>query len=79
MATSTATDTQAGVILTNDRIVTQDDRRSFADATAIKYDRFLAVGTKCEVMATRGDNTQVINLRKRTVIPRLNNSYTTAD
>ena len=75
MATSTTTDTQADVILTNGRIATQDNRRSFATAAAIKDGRFLAVGTEREVMATRGDNTQVINLRKRTVIPGLNDSH----
>ncbi len=75
MATSTTTDTQADVILTNGCITTQDDRRSFATAAAIKDGRFLAVGTEREVMATRGDNTQVINLRKRTVIPGLNDSH----
>jgi predicted amidohydrolase YtcJ len=75
MATSTTNDTQADVILTNGRIATQDDRRSFATAAAIKDGRFLAVGTEREVMATRGDNTQVINLRKRTVIPGLNDSH----
>lgn len=74
-ATSTGIDPQADIILFNGRIATQDERRSFADAVAIKNGRFLVVGTEKEVMATKGDNTQVINLKKRTVIPGLNDSH----
>lgn len=72
---SSRTDTQADLILLNGRIATQDDRRSFVEAVAIQDDRFLTVGSEKEVMATRGNNTQVINLRKRTVIPGLNDSH----
>lgn len=75
MATSTAVDPQADVILFNGRIATQDECRSFADAVALKDGRFLVVGTEKEVMAAKGDNTQVINLKKRTVIPGLNDSH----
>ncbi len=75
-ATSTTTDVKADLILFNGQIATQDKRRSFAAAVAIKDGRFLVVGTEKEVMATRGDNTQVINLRKRTAIPGLNDSHT---
>lgn len=75
MATSKASDTQADIILFNGRIATQDECRSFADAVALKNGRFLVVGTEKEVMATRADNTQVINLKKRTVIPGLNDSH----
>lgn len=72
MAASTA---DADVILFNGRIATQDRRRSFANAVAIKDGRFLVVGTQAEVMATKGKNTQVIDLKKRTVIPGLNDSH----
>ncbi|MBD2465865.1 amidohydrolase [Oscillatoria sp. FACHB-1407] len=75
MTTNILNNTQADLILFNGRIATQDDRRSFAEAVAIKGDRFLVVGTEKEVMATRGDQTQVIDLRHRTVIPGLNDSH----
>lgn len=75
MTTSITIDTQADLILINGRIATQDDSRSFAAAVAIKDGRFLVVGTEKDVMATRGDNTQVIDLRRRTVIPGLNDSH----
>lgn len=74
-ASSTTDNSQADLILMNGRIATQDDRRSFVDAVAIKNGRFLVVGTEREVMVTRGDNTQVVDLKKRTVIPGLNDSH----
>lgn len=70
-----STTNQADLILLNGKIATQDDRRSFAEAVAIKGDRFLVVGTEKEVMATRGDDTRVIDLQGRTVIPGLNDSH----
>jgi predicted amidohydrolase YtcJ len=66
---------QADVIVRNGRIATQDDRRSFASAAAIKDDRFLAVGTDTEVMPHKGAATQVIDVGGRTVIPGLNDSH----
>jgi predicted amidohydrolase YtcJ len=66
----------ADLIITNGKIATQDNRRSFASAVAIKNGYFLAVGTEKEVMAYRGDNTQLIDARKRTIIPGLNDSHT---
>jgi hypothetical protein len=70
-----ANSTFADLILTNGRIATQDERRSFAEAVAIKGDRFIAVGTEKEVMTYRGDRTQIIDLNKRTAIPGLNDSH----
>ncbi|NEO50111.1 MAG: amidohydrolase [Moorea sp. SIO4A3] len=70
------TSNKADWILHNGRIATQDNKRSFAEALAIKGNRFLAVGSDKEVMAYRGDKTKVINLNRRTVIPGLNDSHT---
>ena len=67
---------KADLILYNARIATQDDQRSFAEAVAIKGNRFLAVGTEKEIMAYRGDQTKVLNLNRRTVIPGINDSHT---
>src|SRR4028118_1379025 len=72
---NSSNDLTADTIITNGRIATQDERRSFASATAIKDGRFIAVGTEKEVMAYRGNNTQVIDLGGRTVIPGLNDSH----
>lgn len=76
MASTEKTTQPAELILTGGRIATQDDRRSFAQAVAIKDGHFVAVGGDKEALALRGDRTQVIDLKGRTVIPGLNDSHT---
>ena len=49
----------ADLILTNGRIATLDKRRPAASAVAIKGGRFVAVGDDKDVLAHRGDKTQV--------------------
>ena len=70
------TDQHADLILYNGKIATQDDRRSMAEALSIRDGRFLTVGTDRDAMAFRGEQTQVIDLNDRTVIPGLNDSHT---
>jgi predicted amidohydrolase YtcJ len=65
----------ADLLIHNGRIATEDDRRSIAQAAAIRDGRFVAVGTDQEVMAYRGAHTDVIDLNRRTVIPGLNDSH----
>jgi predicted amidohydrolase YtcJ len=65
----------ADLIVFNGRMATQDERRSFATAVAIRAGRFVAVGTDAEIMAYRGDTTQMIDVGGRTVIPGLNDSH----
>jgi hypothetical protein len=67
--------TPADLILHNGRIATQDERRTFAQAAAVKDGKFVAVGSDQEVMRLRGDQTHVIDVRGRTVIPGLNDSH----
>ena len=69
------TTNSADVIIYNGKLATQDDTRSFAQAAAIRGGRFIAVGSDREVMAYRDAGTKVIDLRKRTVIPGLNDSH----
>jgi predicted amidohydrolase YtcJ len=69
-------DVQAEMIVLNGRLATQDERRSFASAAAIKDGRFIAVGSEEDVLAHRGGNSKVIDLKGRTVIPGLNDSHT---
>src|SRR5712671_7262113 len=66
----------ADLIAYNGKIATQNERRSIVEAVAVLDGKFLAVGTDREVMAWRGEQTQLINLNKRTVIPGLNDSHT---
>jgi len=63
------------MVITNGRIATQDQRRSFVSSVAIKGGLFLAVGSDEQVMRLRGAKTQVIDLGGRTVIPGLNDSH----
>jgi predicted amidohydrolase YtcJ len=65
----------ADLILFRGRLATLDERRPAATAAAIKDGRFVAVGTDAEVMAYRGEQTQVIDVAGRTVIPGLNDSH----
>jgi predicted amidohydrolase YtcJ len=65
----------ADVIAYNGKISTQNEQRSIAEAVAIRDGKFLAAGSDREMMAWRGDQTQIINLNKRTVIPGLNDSH----
>jgi len=65
----------ADLIVFNGRLATQDARRSFATAAAIREGRFVAVGTDADIMAYRGAQTQVIDVDGRTVIPGLNDSH----
>jgi predicted amidohydrolase YtcJ len=70
-----ANSARADLILHNGRVATQDQRRSIAAAVAIKDGKFLAVGTDKDVLAYRGDKTQVIDVGGHTVIPGLNDSH----
>lgn len=72
---SLAPNITAELIITNGRIATQDNRRSFATAAAIKDGRFIAVGSDRDVMTYRDHQTQIIDLQGRTVIPGLNDSH----
>jgi predicted amidohydrolase YtcJ len=65
----------ADSILMKGRIATMDERRSYAQAVAIKGGRFIAVGSDQEIMAYKGEKTKVIKAGGRTVIPGLNDSH----
>src|SRR5712671_2525788 len=66
----------ADLIAYNGKIATQNEQRPMVEAVAVLDGKFLAIGTDREVMAYRGEQTQLINLNKRTAIPGLNDSHT---
>ena len=65
----------ATLILTGGRIATLDPKRSSVEALAVREGRVLATGSTREVMAHRGPQTRVIDLRGRTAIPGLDDSH----
>ena len=65
----------ADLILKNGKIATQDERRSFAAALAVKDGRVLAAGPEKEILARAGPSTRVIDAGGRTVVPGLNDSH----
>ena len=65
----------AEVVLTNARIFTMDDAHPSAGAVAIAGGKIAAVGTAEAVQPLVGPNTQVYDLRGRTVIPGLNETH----
>jgi predicted amidohydrolase YtcJ len=58
-------------ILHNGKILTVNESFATAEAVAIRDGHFLAVGSNAEILRLRGPETQVFDLRGRTVIPGL--------
>ncbi|MHA2339914.1 MAG: amidohydrolase [Candidatus Hodarchaeales archaeon] len=66
----------ADLILFNGKIITMDTNESIHEAIACLFGRFLAVGTKKEIMQFRGDATKIMDLQGKSVIPGLIDSHT---
>lgn len=65
----------ADMVLLNGHIATQDDRRSFVQAIAIRDGRILATGDNPGILQYRQSHTRTIDLNGRTVVPGLNDSH----
>jgi predicted amidohydrolase YtcJ len=65
----------ADLIFVRGQIVTVDEHFSIHEAVAIKDDRIVAVGTAEEVLAHRGETTQVVELEGKVVIPGIQDSH----
>jgi predicted amidohydrolase YtcJ len=59
----------ADTIYLNGSILTIDDAHPKAEAVAVKGGRILAVGTKLEVLKSKGDATKIIDLTGKTMLP----------
>src|SRR5439155_830424 len=66
---------QAELILVNGKVVTADELNTVAQGIAIKDGRILAVGTNREIRALKAEDTKVVDLNGRTVIPGLIDSH----
>lgn len=65
----------ADLILTNGHIVTVDEQRPEARAVAIKGEKIMAVGDVARIDRLRGEQTDVIDLEGKTVVPGLVDSH----
>jgi len=63
------------LILTNGKFATLDKQNPQAEAVAIRDGRFIAVGSRQDVMPLAGDHTRVIDLHGRRAIPGLIDSH----
>lgn len=63
------------LILTNGKFATLDKQNPEAEAVAIRDGRFIAVGSRQDVMPLAGDHTRVIDLHGRRAIPGLIDSH----
>jgi predicted amidohydrolase YtcJ len=65
----------AELIVRNANIATVDTRRPNAQAVAVAGGKFVAVGGDAEVMQFAGENTRIVDARKRRMIPGLIDSH----
>ncbi|SEU20883.1 amidohydrolase [Variovorax sp. OV084] len=69
--TSPVTPASADAIFINGKVVTVDNNSRVAQAFAVKDGKFLSVGSTDEIKPLASANTQVVDLKGRTVIPGL--------
>jgi predicted amidohydrolase YtcJ len=66
---------EADLVLLNCKVVTMDDAESIAESVAVKYGRIAYVGSNEGASGLVGDETDVMDLGGRTVIPGLIDSH----
>ncbi len=66
---------QQDLILINGRFHTMDNEQPVASAVLIRDGKFVEVGATAEVLRHQTEQSQVIDLKNRTVIPGLNDSH----
>ena len=65
----------ADAVYTNAKVLTVDTNFSTAEAFAVTGGKFVAVGSKADIQRYVGSNTQVVDLKGRTVIPGLSDNH----
>jgi len=65
----------ADTIYVNGRVYTVDPDQPWAEALAIRGDRLMAVGTAAEVQALAGEQTGVVDLQGRMVMPGIHDMH----
>lgn len=67
------------LILYNGSVITLDSEDRMVDAVAVSNGRILAVGTNKEILDQKGAQTQVIDLKRKTVLPGFIDAHTHVD
>jgi len=62
-------------ILFNGKIATMDDQKPFVTALAIKKNKIAATGTDEEMLALKNEETELVDLHRKTVVPGFNDSH----
>lgn len=65
----------ADLIVTNAKVAVMDEQHSFKNAIAIKDGKVLASGSNEEMLQLKGNKTEAIDAKGRTLIPGLNDSH----
>ena len=65
----------ADMIVTNAKVAVMDDKRSTAEAIAVKDGKVLRTGSDEDILRLRSKDTQVIDAKGKTLIPGLNDSH----
>lgn len=63
------------LILINGNVHTMDLHNEIAEAAAVKDGKFIKVGGNSDVLSLKSDNTKVLDLKGRTVVPGFNDSH----
>jgi predicted amidohydrolase YtcJ len=67
---------KADIALINGKVVTVDKENSVVEAVAVKDTKILTVGSTSEITRIIGKNTEVIDLKGKTVLPGIVDSHT---
>ena len=66
---------EVDLIIDQAQIYTVDDEFSIAEAMAIKDGKFIAIGSSDEVEATKGPNTEIVDLKGQFVMPGIGDAH----
>lgn len=66
---------KADSVFFNGKIVTMDEEDTISRAVAVKFGKFIKVGKEEEVKSLIGDDTEIVDLKGKTVIPGLIDSH----
>jgi predicted amidohydrolase YtcJ len=65
----------ADIVFKNGNVYTANDKAPRAEAIAVKADRIIFVGTNADVQKLVGQNTRVVDLKGKTVLPGFTDSH----